>query len=249
MAMDDLFLPGVPSARILERLRAAGGNEVASGKLAHPESSAALAVNTFGWFVERPSLFPPLPGCEQAETAERVEVEYCARFPWSGGRHPWLDAAVFTNTHLIGVESKRYEPFRDTKSVSLSPSYDRPVWGEKMGRYSAVRDALRSGELKFEHLDAAQLVKHAYGLVTEGRRLGKLPVLFYLFAEPTERVGKTIPTGDLARHRAEIAAFADAVTGDEVTVLSASYLEWLDTWRGSTEVKDHAIALRRNFSL
>lgn len=249
MAMDDLFLAGVPSARILQRLEAAGGNEVASGKLAHPESSAALAVNTFGWFVERPSLFPPLPGCEQAGTAESVEVEYCARFPWSGGRHPWLDAAVFTNTHLIGVESKRYEPFRDTKSVSLSPSYDRPVWGEKMGRYSAVRDALRSGELKFEHLDAAQLVKHAYGLVTEGRRHGKLPVLFYLFAEPTERAGKTIPTGDLARHRAEIAAFTDAVAGDEVTVLSASYLEWLGTWRGSADVKDHAIALRRNFSL
>lgn len=248
MAMNDLFLAGVPSARVLQRLQAAGGNEVASGKLAHPESSAALAVNTFGWFAERQSLFPPLPGCEHAGTAECVEVEYCARFPWSGGRHPWLDAAVLTTTHLIGVESKRYEPFRDTKSVSLSPSYDRPVWGDNMSRYNAVRDALRSGELKFEHLDAAQLVKHAYGLVSEGRRLGKLPVLFYLFAEPTERAGQTIPIEDLARHRAEIAAFIDAVTGDEVTAVSASYLEWLGTWTGSAEAKDHAIALRRKFN-
>lgn len=248
MAMDDLFLAGVPSSRILQRLEEAGGNEVASGKLAHPESSAALAVNTFGWFVERPPLFPPLPGCEQAGTAELVEVEYCARFPWSGGRHPWLDAAVFTNTHLIGVESKRYEPFRDTKSVSLSSSYDRPVWGERMGRYNAVRDALRSGELKFAHLDAAQLVKHAYGLVSEGRRLGKRPVLFYLFAEPAERSGQAIPVGDLARHRAEISAFTDAVTGDEVAFFSASYLEWLATWSGSAEAKEHAIALRRKFN-
>lgn len=246
--MDNPFLPGVPSAHILERLEAAGGNEVASGKLAHPESSAALAVNTFGWFIERSALLPSLPGCEHAGTAERVEVEYCARFPWSGGRHPWLDAAVFTSTHLIGVESKRHEPFRDTKAVSLSSTYDRPVWGENMGRYCAVRDALRSGELKFEHLDAAQLVKHAFGLVTEGRRLGKLPVLFYLFAEPTERAGQTNSIRDLARHRAEIAAFTAAVAGDEVAVASASYLEWLGTWSGGAGVNDHATALRRNFS-
>ena len=117
-----------------------------------------------------------------------------------------------------------------------------------MGRYSAVRDGLRSGELKFEHLDAAQLVKHAFGLVTEGRRLGKLPMLFYLFAEPTERDGQTIPIGDLARHRAEIAAFIAAVTGDEVSVASASYLEWLGTWSRGAEASDHAIALRRNFN-
>lgn len=246
--MDDLFLAGVPSARILQRLEAAGGNEVASGKLAHPESSAALAVNTFGWFAERPSLLPPLPGCGHAGTTDRVEVEYCARFPWPGGRHPWLDAAVFTNTHLIGVESKRYEPFRDTKSVSLSPAYDQPVWGENMKRYNAVRDALRSGALKFRHLDAAQLVKHAYGLVTEGRRLGMVPILFYVFAEPKQRAGQSISVEDLARHRAEIAAFAAAVTGDEVSIASASYLEWLGTWRTSPEVSDHAAALRRSFS-
>lgn len=42
------------------------------------------------------------------------------RFPWAGGRHPWLDAAVETERYLIGVESKRFEPFRDAKSVRLS---------------------------------------------------------------------------------------------------------------------------------
>src|ERR1035438_10140008 len=55
------FLPGVPSSLVLKRLNAAGGNEVNSGKLSSPESSAALAVNTFGWFIEQPELLPAFP--------------------------------------------------------------------------------------------------------------------------------------------------------------------------------------------
>lgn len=137
-----MFLPGVSVDHVLTRLAAAGGDEIASGKLAHPESSAALVVNAFGWFIERTALLPPLPGTEPAGTVVRVEVEYCARFPWIGGRHPWLDATVFTKTHLVGVESKRREPFRDAKSVSLSYAYDRPVWGDNMERFAAMRDAL-----------------------------------------------------------------------------------------------------------
>jgi hypothetical protein len=77
-----------------------------------------------------------------------VDVECCARFPWSGGRHPWLDAVIETPTALIGVESKRYEPFSDTKSVSLSDAYDRDVWGNRMKPFEQVRDLLRSGAMR-----------------------------------------------------------------------------------------------------
>jgi hypothetical protein len=58
-AIHDLaFLPGISVDHMLKRLAKAGGNEVASGKFASPESSAALAVNTFGWFIE-----PSQPAC------------------------------------------------------------------------------------------------------------------------------------------------------------------------------------------
>jgi hypothetical protein len=160
---DPLFLPGVPGDHIRARLAAAGGKEIERGKLASPESSAALAVNAFGWFIDHPSRLPPFPGMSWAAAPQMVDVEFCARFPWSGGRHPWLDAVVVTGTELIGVESKRFEPFRDKKAVALSPAYDRPVWGERMQPYERVRDALRSGAIRFEYLDAAQLVKHAFG--------------------------------------------------------------------------------------
>src|SRR5690606_9468810 len=144
--------------------------EIGSGKLAQPESSAVLAANAFGWFMGRPGAFPPLPGLEAAGPAEEVTLEFCARLPWSGGRRPWLDAMVRTSTHLIGVESKRFEPFRDRKVAAFSDAYWRDVWGDGMQGYCALRDRLRSGELAFEHLDAAQLVKHALGLRTEAKK-------------------------------------------------------------------------------
>jgi hypothetical protein len=58
---EDPFLPGVPVAHVCARLAAAGGDEIDSGKFAHPKSSAALAVNAFGWFIERPMDLPPHP--------------------------------------------------------------------------------------------------------------------------------------------------------------------------------------------
>lgn len=204
--------------------------ELESGKLSSPESSAALAVNCLGGFIERPQEFPALPGLEAAGVAELVDIEFCARFPWSGGRHPWLDAFVQTPTTIIGIESKRYEPFRDAKSASFAGAYDRPVWGDNMKRYEDLRDALRSGRTSFVHLDAAQLVKHAFGLVTEGGRRKRRPALFYLFAEPATRNGRPMETAEFQRHREEIVQFGDAVNGDEVSFHSASYREWLGMW-------------------
>lgn len=131
--IDPEFLPGVPTAQVLQRLADADGDELASGKIHSPESSAALAVNCFGWFIPRPEQLPALPGLEAVGVPEIVDVEFCARFPWPGGKHPWLDAAAQTLTHLVGIESKRYEPIRDRKTVSFSESYERDVWGQNMG--------------------------------------------------------------------------------------------------------------------
>lgn len=146
-----------------------------------------------------------------------------------------------TPTTLIGVESKRFEPFRDAKSVSLSTAYDRPVWGANMRGYEAMRDRLRTGEERFLHLDAAQLVKHAFGLLTEGGRRERSPVLFYLFAEPAARNGQPIAPEAIARHRDEISRFAKAVVGNEVTFSYASYGQWLATW----PVHDSEVAMHR----
>lgn len=242
---ETLFLPGVAEERVRAALERAGSNEIESGKLSGPESSAALAVNAFGWFLERPAELPAFPPLLDLDwPGQRVDVERQMRFPWSGGRHPWLDAAVETATHVIGVESKRFEPFRDAKAPSLSSAYDRDVWGEGMEPYTAMRDGLRSGATTFRNLDAAQLVKHAFGLVTEGRRASKVPVLLYLYAEPQARGATPIPPADHARHRAEVQVFAAAVAGAAVRFASCSYREWLAGWSGTTGAHADAFLAR-----
>src|SRR4051794_40434030 len=100
------FLPGVAADVVLAALSKAAGKEIESGKFNSPESSSALAVNTFGWFIRKPHLLPQLPGAPFLENVELIEVEYCARFPWAGGRHPWLDAMIETPDLIVGVESK-----------------------------------------------------------------------------------------------------------------------------------------------
>lgn len=237
----------MPVNHILDRLAKAGGNEVESGKLASIESSAALAVNTFGWFVERPDYLPPFPGLEADFPAKLVDVEYCARFPWSGGRHPWLDAVVETRSHLIGIESKRFEPFRDKKTVLLAEAYDRPVWGNNMAPYEQMRDALRSGAERYDYLDGAQLVKHAFGLVTDSARKGKEPILVYLFAEPAHLHGKPIASKDFIGHREEIERFSRLVAGAAVRFHALSYREWLATWPLSGPIAAHCIAVTNRF--
>jgi hypothetical protein len=240
------FLTGVPEDLVCTALAAAGGNEIESGKLDSPASSAALAVNAFGWFLERPTDLPPLPPLADLDwPAHRVDVERQMRFPWRGGRHPWLDAAVETATHLIGVESKRFEPFRDAKTVNLSDAYDRDVWGDGMAPFTAMRDALRRRDVAFTYLDGVQLVKHAFGLVTEGNRIGKLPVLLYLYAEPVMHGTSAITPETLARHRAEIASFDTAVAGGAVRFAACSYREWFATWVG--DAHHHADALVDRF--
>ncbi len=171
-----------------------------------------------------------------------VEVEYCARLPWRGGKHPWLDVWVETSEAIIGAEPKRFEPFRDQKRVELSDASSRKVWHDRLGPFERMRDTLRSPGEHFRFLDAAQLVKHAFGLVTEGRRKEKRPYLVYLFAEPKEYTAKR------QSHRQEIAPFAEAVKGAEVGFGAISYREWLGTWPdANSELVSHRDAILERF--
>ncbi|MCU0829264.1 MAG: hypothetical protein MUE52_18205 [Tabrizicola sp.] len=241
------FLPGVPVSKVLAALARSPGNEVASGKFGSPESSAALAVNAFGWFLDRPASLPPLPGVPMGQP-ETVEIEAELRFPWAGGRHPWLDAVVTTTTTLVGVESKRYEPFRPGKASTFSEAYDSRDWGTGMARFTAMRRALASGQPVYRCLDAVQLVKHAYALRTQGVKRAKGAVLVYLHAAPaTWASGKPVSPEAIARHQAEISDFARAVQGDAVTFVPLRWADLLADWARRPELDEHAVAIRARF--
>jgi hypothetical protein len=256
-AMAEALLPGLPVDLILACYAAAPGNELESGKFASPESSAALAANAFGPFLTRPGDLPSPPGGQAwGWPASSVRLEATLRLPWRGGRHPCLDALIETSIALIGVESKRYEPFRAKPAAPLSEAYWRPVWGDAMAGYKRVRESLRDGGNVFTRLDAAQLVKHALGLRTAVRRkgplAGKRPVLLYLYAEPERWPdGRPLRGAEIEAHRAEVRDFAGMVAGDEVVFSACSYRELLSAWSGgpSAVARAHAAAIATRFLL
>ena len=208
--MTGRFLPGVPGPEIEAIFDAAPGNEIATGKFDSPESSAALAANTFGFFLDRASELSAMPGCEdESWPARSLTLEAEVHFPWSGGRHPVLDCLVTTASALIGIESKRFEPYRTERASALSDAYWRPVWGRNMKGYESIRDGVRSEPKLYHHLNAAQLFKHAFALRTAVHRrneyLGLRPILFYVHAEPKRwpESGKSVDESAKARHREE----------------------------------------------
>ena len=248
------FLPGVPGPQVEEMYNAAG-NEISSGKFDSPESSARLAANAFGFFINRPYDLPPLPGCEdEKRSATSLALEQTVRFPWRGGRHPVLDVLVTTPSALIGIESKRFEPFR--LEPLFSEAFWRPKWGERMRGYERVRDRLHDEEDRVEGLNATQLVKHALALRTQinrdGDSNGLHPILLYVYAEPKiwPLTGEPVDPQAIAVHREEISTFVNDVAGDEVRFVHCTYRELLAGWRdsGTADVRNHAEAVLRCFS-
>lgn len=245
------LLPELPVEAVYEAYAGAAGKEL-DGKFFEPRSSSALAANAFGFFLNRPELLPPLPGTEAYDwPARALSLEAVVRFPWAGGRHPHLDVLITTASALIGIESKRYEPFDDPGAAEWSEAYWRDCWGDLMAHYMAVRDSLRP-PLRFDHLGATQLVKHAFGLRTQAHKRGLKAVLVYLYAEPSAWPdGTAIPSGTHEAHRREIERFADLVSGDEVEFVSCSYSDLLNCWRRSelVELRAHANCLATAFLL
>lgn len=244
---DPTFLPGVPADAVLTALRRAPGREMAAGKYDGPDSSAALAANAFGWFLTRAADLPPLPSVPMGQP-EQVELEFEMPFPWRGDRHPWLDAAITTATTLVGIESKRFEPFRPQKSVQFSDGFNGRDWGPGMVPFNAMRAALTSGAEVFQALNAAQLVKHAFALRTQGLKRARGAVLVYLYSEPKVWAsGKAVDPARIAVHRKEIGRFAKAVHGADVTFAPVRWSDLVAQWSRHAPVADHAAALLARF--
>ena len=242
----------VPKDAIIARFQRGAGEELLSGKFTSPESSAALVANAFGFFVEQPALLL-LPGqLLQAGSALAVLLEEEVRFGWRGGFHPWLDVVTETNEGFIGIESKRYEPFRDEKKVDFSSAFDRDVWGRNMGPFDAMRKALVSGRKLYVHLDAAQLVNHAYGLYAQAKRRGKTTCLVYLYSEPKAYpTGRQIPRSSHMAHAEEVSDFAEAVSGADVQFASLRYADLLRNLatEGRNSLADHAIEMQKRYDV
>ena len=243
----DGFLPGLPAEALAERLGRMPGNEMKSGKFGGPESSQALAVNGFGRFVDAAADLPPMPGVP-AGRARAVEVAACLPLPWTGGRQPWAEALIETDTTLIAVLSRRYEPYRPAKAGDFSDIRERSAWEAKMAGFTALRRAVAKGSLAYGHLDAVGLVKAGYGLSNLAEKRGRGAVLVYLFAEPDHWAnGKPVGMEKMAEHRREVLDFAEWVRGDGVTFVPLRWPDLLASWDRVPGLRAHVAAMRLRF--
>ena len=165
-----------------------------------------------------------------------------------------MDILITASSALVGVESKRFEPFRDKPEAKFSDAFWRPKWGGRTDGFQSVRDALAADPDMYAHLKADQLVKHTLALRAQVNRqshLGVTPVLVYLYVEPDilPNSGKPIPESARATHRREIADFANRVADDEVRFAPCSYGALLTAWSESESpgVRAHAAAVARRF--
>ena len=252
--MIDRFLPGVPGPAIEEAYNASRGNEIKSGKFDNPKSSAALVANAFGFFLNKPKLIPPLPDCERHWPVQKLTIEKVIKFPWNRGTHPHLDCVILTSSALIGIESKRYEPFRSINKNELSEIYWRDCWGDEMCGFKKARDTLNENSKYFLQFDAAQLFKHAFALRTEVHRnkykSNLKPILFYIYAEPENWPdGRKVNKKFKEQHAEGLSKFAKMVEGDEVQFLHCSYNTLLQLWdrSGNTKIQKHLLAVKNRY--
>ena len=213
-------------------------------------------MRSVSFFAGRPTFLRSLDARGKSGRRARCISRPGFAFPGGAGVILFLDCLLETPSALIGIESKRFEPFRSRRPSSLSDAYWRLVWGDQMGGYERIRDGLSDNPEDFAHLDVAQLFKHAFALRSEvhrrERRRPLRPILFYLYAEPEvwPASGEAVDERAKARHRNEIETFGAAVANDEVSFVSCPWRRLLDAWVDQPDgrIRAHAQAVTARFS-
>lgn len=221
----DILLPMVAVEDFEADLTAGDGNELQT-KFRAVHSSSAFAVNCFAPFRQRlANLTIPKVGA-----LETLAFEQKCPTGLRGGRAPNLDVLLSGPEGVVGIESKLTE-YLSTHRAAFSPAYAEQIRDERREQgYFHEMLRLMDHPDTYRWLDAAQLIKHAFGLA---RSFGDRPVtLLYLFWEPAN------PNADpiFADHRKEIAAFADRVADSAPRFEAMSYPELWRAWQDTGPV-------------
>jgi hypothetical protein len=205
-------------------------------------SSSALAVNVFDYWCERDSRpMSEALGVEPAIEPPRFE----AQFPTGlEGNPPNLDIAVRLKSGVtLAIESKFCE-WIAPKSASKAPFKDKyfsPVtdlW-RRVGlpECQGLATDIHTKTLRFLHLDAPQLLKHALGLATSLKDKFSLFYLYYDWPSPESGI-----------HLTEIGRFASRV-GHELRFRAMTYQQLFArlSERCSSSDADYSAYLRARY--
>lgn len=217
----NLFVPLSPGSA--EEFGDGAGNELGTidspGSMASVRSSSALAVNVFdAWRGGNLARLAPLLGADPAADWLRFEVQYPTGL---GGVPPHLDVVIDRSGGApLAIESKFTEVYSPPHN-DFRPSYfEAPGLWKGLGRTEELAHAIADGSEPFDHLGAAQLVKHALGLKNAvGSKGFRLLYLWYEWP------------GEIAEaHRSEIRRFTKAI-GDDFDFAALTYQKLLEGLR------------------
>ncbi|PKP68316.1 MAG: hypothetical protein CVT82_15690 [Alphaproteobacteria bacterium HGW-Alphaproteobacteria-4] len=237
----DTLLPLVATDDFEADLQAGDGNELQT-KFRAAHSSSGLAVNCFAPFRARIADLA-LPGNGRFDA---LQFERKCPTGLRGGRAPNLDVLLTGPTNVVGIESKLTE-YLARHQAAFSPAYAEQIRDDRR-EHGYFREMLRLVDApdSYHWLDAAQLIKHAFGLA---RCFRDRPVtLLYLFWEPANPDAAP----EFAAHRQEISAFAERVAGSTPEFRAMSYPELWRTWHDAGPaawLAQHIAALRERYEV
>lgn len=218
----DNLLPLVAADDFEADLRAGDGNELES-KFRAAASSSALAVNCFAPLRRQISdlTLPILSGFNSLQFERKCPTGL------RDGKPPNLDVLLSGPKGVVGIESKLTEHL-SKHTASFSPAYAAQIqdWRREEGYYCEMIRLVEAPN-SYVWLDAAQLIKHAFGLA---RTFPDLPTtLLYLYWEPANPDCSV----RFSEHRREIEEFSERVAGSTPTFVAMSYPELWVLWRAS----------------
>jgi hypothetical protein len=187
------------------------------GKMLALHSSSALAVNVFDYWRGRSLAW--VAGAFSL-TSEPSLLRFEAQFPTGLPENPPnLDLAfVLADRQTVAVESKFTEPYgRANHAAPFKLKYfptGNGVWYDRaLPRCQRLAGRLHRGELQFQYLNAAQLLKHVLGLAQSS--VGQFTLFYVWYA---------VPSDEARQHGEEIKAFA-AEIGSELDFRALTYQE------------------------
>ena len=223
----EVLLPQVSADDFEADMRAGDGQELET-KFRAAHSSSALAVNAFAPFRRRMADFT-LPFGGEFET---LSFERKCPTGLRGGRSPNLDVLLSGPDCVVGIESKLTE-YLAAHPAKFSDAYAEQICDERCEQgYFQEMLRLMKQPGSYSFLDAAQLIKHAFGLANNFR--GRPVILLYLFWEPAN--ANEFPV--FAAHRQEVDAFSEKMAVSKPAFKAMSYNELWHYWRGCRNVPE-----------
>ena len=225
---ENLFEPLL--AEVREAFMRGDGDELRSSgppgsplKMQAVHSSSALAVNVFQYWMSEVPVIAAACGLCRSGTSAPQKLHFEDKYPINDAFEipPNIDVVIWNRADAriqrLAIECKFSEAYSQRGHSGLKDKYlteCEALW-EDIPNLRALAESICPGDGRFEHLHAAQLIKHILGLkrahVLDGFRL------LYLWYDVLGQEG--------SRHRQEVEEFAVIAKADGIMFHSLTYQE------------------------